>query len=92
MFILVTYDIPETKRRTKLAKILLAYGERVQYSVFECNLTAKQRDAMQKEIEKLISVEKDSVRIYQLCAECAKIIKALGKADGPLEDPTLYLV
>ena len=38
MFYLVSYDIPDTKRRTKLAKTLEDFGDRVQYSVFECIL------------------------------------------------------
>lgn len=41
MFYLVSYDIPETRRRTKLAKILEDFGDRVQYSVFECILDEK---------------------------------------------------
>ena len=46
MLILVTYDIANTetnagKRRLRhMAKICLDYGERVQYSVFECTVDA----------------------------------------------------
>src|SRR6185436_13646804 len=35
MLILVSYDIPDDRRRTKLANALKDFGERVQYSVFE---------------------------------------------------------
>jgi CRISPR-associated protein Cas2 len=38
MFYLVSYDIPDDRRRTRLAKLLKDYGGRVQYSVFECLL------------------------------------------------------
>lgn len=31
---LIAYDIPDDKRRTRLAKLLERYGDRVQYSVF----------------------------------------------------------
>jgi len=34
----VSYDIVDDKRRTKLAKKLCDFGKRVQYSVFECDL------------------------------------------------------
>jgi len=46
MLVLVTYDISDNKRRTKLATFLEGYGRRVQKSVFECFLTqaAKYRD------------------------------------------------
>ena len=36
MLVLVTYDIPDNKRRQKLADFLERYGRRVQKSVFEC--------------------------------------------------------
>ena len=40
MFILVTYDIKDDKKRNKVCNILKDYGNRVQYSVFECYLEA----------------------------------------------------
>ena len=36
----VTYDIPNDKRRKKVSDLLEGYGRRVQYSVFECLLTS----------------------------------------------------
>jgi len=38
MLILVSYDIPNDRRRVKIAKTLEDFGDRVQYSVFECDL------------------------------------------------------
>ena len=38
MLIVVSYDVPDDRRRTRLAHILKDFGERVQYSVFECRL------------------------------------------------------
>ena len=38
MWYTIAYDIVEDKRRNKIAAILGAYGDRVQYSVFECEL------------------------------------------------------
>ncbi len=35
MRFLISYDIPDDRRRTKLAHFLLDYGDRVHYSVFE---------------------------------------------------------
>jgi CRISPR-associated protein Cas2 len=36
---LIAYDIPSNRWRNRLVKILEAFGERIQYSVFECELT-----------------------------------------------------
>lgn len=79
MFYLVSYDIPETRRRTKLAKILEDFGDRVQYSVFECILDDKLLDKMIKRIQKIIIEEDDSIRIYSVCAGCEKQINVMGK-------------
>jgi CRISPR-associated protein Cas2 len=38
----IAYDSPSNKRRRKLAKLLEGYGERLQWSVFECHLQPNQ--------------------------------------------------
>lgn len=92
MFILVSYDIPDNKRRTKIAKIMEDYGERVQYSVFECELTAKQQAKLLKELKGVLVEQEDSIRLYRLCAGCVKEIKALGQAKPPAEPPVVIIV
>ncbi|MBZ0108791.1 MAG: CRISPR-associated endonuclease Cas2 [Candidatus Scalindua rubra] len=90
-FYLVSYDIPDTKRRTKLARILKDYGDRVQYSVFECILDNKLLDKMVKRIHKIAKDEADSIRIYPLCANCEKIINVIGKGEIS-SDKEVYIV
>ncbi|MCS7259670.1 MAG: CRISPR-associated endonuclease Cas2 [Anaerolineae bacterium] len=92
MFILVSYDIPDDRRRTRLAKVLQDYGERVQYSVFECDLTQKQLQQLLREVKRLISEAQDSVRVYVLCQECVQRIMVLGQAKPPVEEPTVFIV
>ncbi|MCS6805410.1 MAG: CRISPR-associated endonuclease Cas2, partial [Blastocatellia bacterium] len=41
MFIVISYDVQEDKRRTRIHKALKSYGQWVQYSVFECELEKK---------------------------------------------------
>lgn len=81
MFYLVSYDIPDDKRRTKLAKTIKDFGDRVQYSVFECNLDGSLLDNMVARIEKIIAPDEDSVRIYALCAACERGIVILGTGE-----------
>ncbi len=92
MLILVSYDIANNKRRNKIAKTLLDYGERVQYSVFECNLNQKLQNALTKELKKIINDEEDSIRIYPMRADSAAQVQVLGKAKPPAEDPIVYIV
>ena len=63
MKLLLTYDITNTKNRTKLSTLLEGYGYRVNFSVFELDLKKYQLEALLKEIEPFYERE-DSVRIY----------------------------
>jgi len=81
MLYTVSYDISDDKRRLRLSKTLKNYGNRVQYSVFECILTAQLFDKMFEQIEVIIDPEVDSIRIYPTCAACEKQITIIGQGD-----------
>lgn len=79
MFLLVSYDIPSDKRRLKVMNALKDHGKRVQYSVFECKLTALQVRALQERLRKVIEPEEDDVRFYFLCETCVEKMRRLGR-------------
>lgn len=92
MLYLVSYDISDTSRRTKISKTLLDYGTRVQYSVFECHLEEKKLfEKMCRRLENLINTEEDSLRIYSVCGACETILRVRGTAKR-LEDPEIYIL
>lgn len=91
MLIVVSYDVRETRRRTRLAKALKDFGERVQLSVFECRLDEKQIEKLRARVAKLIEPEKDSVRIYRLCGGCAPKLELLGTG-RITEDPAVFVL
>lgn len=66
LFYVVVYDIPCDKRRKKVSDLLEGYGERVQYSVFECVLTQKKYDELRQRLKQRIKDKEDSVRFYPL--------------------------
>lgn len=78
MFVVVSYDIVDDKKRLRIAKLLKGYGERVQKSVFECRLDDRRYLKMKQEIEKIIDWEEDGVRYYVLCAGCVRNIDISG--------------
>ena len=80
MFYVVSYDIPDDRKRDRVSKTLLDFGARVQYSVFECILNGKLPEKMTAKLSRIISDE-DSVRIYALCAKCEGVAKVLGKGE-----------
>lgn len=78
-FIVVTYDISDDKRRTKLHKSLKNYGFAVQESVFECLLSSEKIKKMKMEVKRLIKKQDDAVRFYKLCNLCYGQIHVYGK-------------
>lgn len=91
MLYLVSYDIPDDRRRTKLAKTIRDFGDRVQYSVFECLLDKDLLVRMTARIKAIIVEEEDSVRIYSLCAGCEKAISIIGQGEVTREEDVYIL-
>ena len=69
----VCYDVTNDKVRNKIAKILLKYGNRVQFSVFEVML--KSQDELKVLVGKLQAVadEHTNIRLYRLCENCREV-------------------
>ena len=78
MFVMISYDIVEDKKRLKLMKFLKDYGDRVQKSVFECNLSPETYDQVKSGVEKIINKRKDRVRYYRICKGCVDKVEISG--------------
>lgn len=68
---LVCYDIRTSQRWRKAYKLLEGYGERVQYSIFRCWLSLREREKLRWELEKVLSAE-DSLLLIRLSAQCVE--------------------
>jgi CRISPR-associated protein Cas2 len=84
MMVLITYDVnTETKegkkRLSKVAKVCLNHGQRVQNSVFECVLDPTILKNMQIKLGKIIDLEKDSIRFYFLGNNWRGKIEKMGR-------------
>jgi CRISPR-associated protein Cas2 len=90
-FYLISYDIPDDKRRTKIANLLEDYGQRVQFSVFEVWLEDSMRQALIDKLNQRINPDEDSVRLYGLCAACQKKVIPLGLGKLP-EAPRVVII
>ena len=51
---IVSYDIASDRLRNRIARTLEGYGRRVQYSVFECELSEKRYKELYEKLLKLI--------------------------------------
>jgi len=70
--LVVAYDIANDRRRVRLHRLLLGYGEPVQESLFECELTSRQVATLKRQVARMVRPPGDRVRFYALCAECAR--------------------
>jgi len=87
MFVLVSYDVatdnPEGQRRLRrVAKICKNYGQRVQYSVFECLVDPAQWTVFRDRLIQEINEEKDSLRFYFLGANWRRRVEHIGAKAG----------
>ena len=75
MYVIVTYDIEDDKKRTKIHKTLHDFGgTRVQKSVFECEIEEKQFKRLKRMLHKYRE-KTDSIRYYHLCQRGIKAIE-----------------
>lgn len=83
MLVLITYDVNTSdasgkRRLSKVAKICINYGQRVQNSVFECKLDNAQLIVVRDKLLKVIKEDTDSLRIYNLGNSYTKRIEHYG--------------
>lgn len=84
---LVTYDVstetPEGQKRLRqVAKCCIKYGQRVQKSVFECVIDEGQYRKFQAQLLKIIDLEKDSLRFYNLGRNYQGKVEHFGVTSG----------
>jgi CRISPR-associated protein Cas2 len=94
MLVLVSYDVrtdtPAGRRRLRrIARACVDWGQRVQYSVFECELDPAQWASLKARLAAEIDPEADSLRFYYLGANWRRRVEHLGAKpsrdpDGPL--------
>lgn len=94
MLVLVTYDVASgpgsAKRLRHVAGICEDHGQRVQFSVFECEVDPARWTAMRARLVQAIDPEIDSLRFYFLGREWRKRVEHIGSK--PSEDPDGLLV
>lgn len=88
MMVLITYDVKVTssggpKRLRHISKACLDYGLRVQYSVFECEITPAQWVNLRSELLDTYDKETDSLRFYMLGANWQKRVEHHGANASP---------
>lgn len=95
MLVLVSYDVATSdkagqRRLRQVAKQCQDYGQRVQYSVFECVIDPAQWAALRQALIDIIDKEEDSLRFYFLGANWRHRVEHIGaKKTVDLEAPLI---
>lgn len=95
LLVLITYDVhtvdSEGQRRLRMvSKTCQNYGQRVQNSVFECNIDAAQFASLKIQLSETIDPTKDSLRFYQLGNNYKNKVEHIGvKESIDMEEPLI---
>ena len=80
---IVSYDIRDDKRLRLVYKAMCGFGDHIQYSVFRCDLSARERVEMIAALNPLIDHEDDQVLVIDLGpvdGRAADCVEAVGRA------------
>ena len=95
MLVLITYDVAVqseggARRLRRVARICEDHGQRVQFSVFECEVDPARWTAMRARLVDAIDPNTDSLRFYFLGREWRRRVEHVGAK--PSEDPDDLLI
>jgi len=95
MFVLISYDVNTKsdggeRRLRRVAKICKDYGQRVQFSVFECIVDPERWTVLRQKLLKEIKPDVDSLRFYFLGSNWKNRVEHVGaKETVDLEGPLI---
>lgn len=96
MMVLVSYDVSTEsaggkRRLRRVARACQDWGQRVQFSVFECDVDPAQWAQLKNRLLKEIDVEADSLRFYFLGANWRRRVEHVGAKAARDPDAPLIL-
>lgn len=94
MLVLVSYDVKTSdeggqRRLRRVARACQDYGQRVQFSIFECLVDPAQWSVLRARLEECIDPQRDSLRFYFLGSNWRRRVEHVGAKpsidqEGPL--------
>ena len=91
---LICYDICDDKRLRKVFQTMRGYGDHLQFSVFECQLTATDLARCRAELASIIHHTEDQVLFVNLGPAAGRgdrVIAALGKPYTAVDAPCIIV-
>ena len=84
----VSYDVSDDRARRRFARVLAGHGYRALYSVFDVQVTPRQRDALLTSADELLSVG-DRLLVLPTCPRCRH--RSLGEPLEPEHDDVVVV-
>ena len=96
MLVVICYDVttiePEDQRRLRrVAKVCKDYGQRVQFSVFECEVDPAQWTSLRQKLIDEIDPEVDSLKFYFLGSNWKRRTEQIGAKQSYDPDAPLII-
>ncbi|HEY6138266.1 MAG TPA: CRISPR-associated endonuclease Cas2 [Thermoanaerobaculia bacterium] len=88
----IAYDLESDAVRARVAEVLLACGERVQKSVFECTLAPEELDGVVERLRREIAETPGNVRIYRLCFSCLQSSFGIGEVRTTVDEQNCVIL
>ncbi len=88
---LIAYDIADPRRLRKVIKVMESYGQRLQYSVFLCDLSGVELVSWRSDILAVVKLAEDSVVHLDLGAVAVSVpVRVIGTSRRlPTAGPTI---
>ena len=84
---IVAYDVSDAKRLRRTFKKMNGFGDPLQYSVFVCDLSMKERVLMEEALTEIINLKEDRVLVIDIGpadGRGAEVVKTLGRQFKPI--------
>lgn len=89
---LYSYDITDDKRRSKVFKTLVGFGDHLQYSVFLCDLSDKERIVLNGKLIELIHQGEDQILAFDMGSTERELQLFLTTLGQPVQVATKIMV
>lgn len=91
---IVAYDVSDGKRLRRIFKKMNGFGDALQYSVFACDLSAKERVLMEEALTEIIDLKQDRVIMIDVGPVEGRgggVIRTLGRQAKPRQREALVV-
>ncbi len=89
---LVCYDIRDAKRLRRVHKVMKAYGEPWQYSVFYCNLKDIDRVRLESDLSEVADLRADQILIIDLGERVERVLANVTTLGASLPEPESHVI